>query len=134
MEGFFSLLYKRLFLRKRNQDIPLIIVGIGYNSHVVSKAMNSTASHRVIALIDEEPWNHLNLINGAVVHYPGELVAMVKRYKVKAVILFEEDGLLLNDQDSELIKAMGTAVIQVPEAIKLDQKAKYICTRIPLRT
>ncbi len=88
----------------RKTDIrKLIIIGIGYSSHNLSKALLAAGGYQIIAYIDEEPWNHLNRMNGAKIHYPSELLALTKKHRADGVLRFEGEGW---QPDSECLIAL----------------------------
>lgn len=83
----------RWIVRFRKAELKkLIIIGIDYSSHNLSKALLETERFQIIAYIDEEPWNHLNRMNGAKIYYPSELLALTKKHRVDGVLRFEGEG------------------------------------------
>lgn len=117
---------KRFKFRKKPVPIPLVNVGIGYSSHVVSQFFNARYQYRVIAFIDDEPWSHRTVINEGVVHYPVELQALVKRNRVGAVIFFEEEKTYFSDSEITSLVDNSALVIRVPEKIPTHLKVNYI--------
>lgn len=121
---------KRFKFRKKGDPIPLVNVGIGYSSHVVSQCFNAGHQYRVIAYIDDEPWSHRTVINEGVVHYPVELQALVKRNFVRAVIFFEDEKSYFSDSEIAALVDKGALIIKVPEKIPTHLKVNYIQTRL----
>ncbi|WP_290701085.1 hypothetical protein [Amphritea sp.] len=72
--------------------VRLVFIDVGFNSYQLSSMLIDKGLINVVAFIDEEPWSHLNEMNGGKLHYPSELLAMVDRYDVKVVVKFKEQG------------------------------------------
>ena len=115
---------------KKSGSLPLVLVGIGYSSHVVSKAFNAGKEYQVVAFIDDEPWNHRTLINGGIVKYPVELTAMIERKKAAAVIFFEEEKHYFDDAGFRALVELGVPLIHVSEQLKPHAKTAYIRSQL----
>ncbi|WP_296060416.1 hypothetical protein [uncultured Amphritea sp.] len=77
---------------KKTELKYLIVIDTGYHSHQLSRALLKSGRYAMVAYIDEEPWNHLNLMNGARIHYPSELQALAEKHRVDVVIKFAGEG------------------------------------------
>ncbi len=66
---------------------PIIAIGVDYLVYRICETLNTNSRcYSVEFVIDEEPWNHRTQFAGAELRYPSELVALIKRYRVCAVI------------------------------------------------
>lgn len=126
MFSWFFASFNRVNLYRKREIRSLILVGIGYSSHVVSKEILSSRQYKVAALIDEEPWNHKTVINGCMVHYPVEIEAIVARYNVKAVVIFDEETKLIDEQLLAALQLNGISVIKVPQTVQASEKLNFI--------
>ncbi len=77
---------------KKVETKKLIVIDIGYNSYQLSKALLAIGGYQIVAYIDEEPWNHLSLMNEVKIHYPSELLALAEKNGVDGVLKFEDEG------------------------------------------
>lgn len=73
------------WLGGRRPPSNLIIIGVGYPSFTLGQAAQVSGHFRILAFIDDEPWNHRTQLIGATVHYPSELIALIKRHDVHCV-------------------------------------------------
>ncbi|WP_299196971.1 hypothetical protein [uncultured Amphritea sp.] len=113
--------------RFRKADIKkLIIIGIGYSSHNLSKALLATGGYQIIAYIDEEPWNHLNQMNGAKLYYPSELLALAEKHRVDGVLKFEGEGWQPDNQSLVALKKLSAVYIDLDGSLKTDEQVRMV--------
>ncbi|MBN1008607.1 hypothetical protein [Amphritea pacifica] len=119
------------FRRLKKQTLKkLIMIDTGYHSHHLSTTLLERGGFSILAFIDEEPWNHLNLMNGAKIHYPSELLALAEKSRADAVIKLTGKGWQpASDCVSELQKK-GIAYITLDVAIAPDEQLNIIVERL----
>lgn len=116
-----------LRFRSRKLATPIILVGADYSTHCVSSLVLEGNEFEVVAIIDDEPWTHRTIMNGAVIHYPGELLALIERSGAQAVVSFEKEGYMLEHALIVALAASRASYIQVPEELKTPtEKLNYI--------
>ena len=115
---------------KKTELKRLIIIDVGYVSHHLSKALIETDRYEVVAYIDEEPWNHLNLMNGAKIHYPSELLALAERHRADAVIKFEGEGWQPDSDCVSDLQKKRIAYISLDVAIAPEEQLNIIVDRL----
>ncbi|WP_136065570.1 nucleoside-diphosphate sugar epimerase/dehydratase [Modicisalibacter radicis] len=65
---------------------PVIVCGLNYHAYRLLAELAGSREYRVLALVDDEPWNHATDMQGVRVYYPSEVVSLVKRHGVVAVV------------------------------------------------
>lgn len=63
-----------------------IIVGVGFDAYQLYEAIVHGRRGAVLFFIDDEPWNHRTRIGTAELRYPAELVPLVERHRIDAVL------------------------------------------------
>lgn len=89
-----------------------ILLGIDYPSHALASAMQQRGL-RVIAFIDEEPWNHRTQMLGATVHYPIELAALAQRHAVSKVIRFSNSSIEIPSEVLVQLRNLDVEVVAI---------------------
>jgi len=106
-------IFRRLTGAKVN-PVRVILIGIDYPSHALGKKLQEHGVE-IIAFIDDEPWNHRTKMLGATVHYPSELLALVKRYAVSEVVLFDRGSIELEGSVLEQIHRLSARIVRIDE-------------------
>ncbi|MGB0663399.1 MAG: nucleoside-diphosphate sugar epimerase/dehydratase [Pontibacterium sp.] len=101
-----------------------------YQAHCLSKHVQFQSRLKVVAFIDEEPWSHRTLINGGRVHYPSELLALVKKYQVKVLIVFDHDKPFNDRALTAQLQKEGVAIITVPRISDPINMHDYILAKL----
>ncbi|MBL4826458.1 MAG: hypothetical protein JKY66_01865 [Spongiibacteraceae bacterium] len=111
MQKFFSFI--KNFFQKRN--ISLVIVGAQYPSYALCEKIKAQSKKYCVRFfIDEEPWNHRTVLCDAQLRYPAELLALVNRFEVKAVLCTtEEDFEKTQREFGERLCRVGCGVLLV---------------------
>lgn len=87
-----SIFIKRLSARVRRAGKPprvrqpVIVCGLDYHAYRLLGRLAGSLEYRALALVDDEPWNHATEMQGVRVYYPSEVVSLVKRHGVVAVV------------------------------------------------
>ncbi len=115
---------------KKTEIQKLIVIDIGYNSHNLSKALLEIGNYQVVAYIDEEPWNHLNMMNGAKIHYPSELLSLVEKHGVDGVLQFEGIGWQPNEACLSSLLKLNAEYITLLTDHHIDEQIKRVITRL----
>lgn len=116
-------------LKKTNMK-KLIVIDIGYNSHRLSKSLLAIGNYQIVAFIDEEPWNHLNLLSQAKIHYPSELLALAKKHGVDGVLRFEGMGW---QPDQDCLSALANLNVEYISLVKehsVDEQIDLVTLRL----
>jgi len=110
----------------------LIVIGIGYRSHHLSKALSETGGYQIVAYIDEEPWNHLHQMHGANIHYPSELLALAAKHRVDGVVGFGKEGWQPDKQCLIALTKLKTDYICLAVDTKTNEQLNIIHQRLLL--
>ena len=82
---------KHFFPKRKSPHPSAIIIGIDYLQHQIGDWLQSQG-WELSCFIDDEPWNHKTKMLGAPLHYPSELVALIKKHQVRLVIQIKNSG------------------------------------------
>lgn len=90
------------FFKKQKKCIPIVIIGIGYDSHRLAKLLaqaNTVSNHfyQVVAFIDENPWNNLSTLEGVSVYYQSDLISLIMKRHVEIVFYLEGEDVVILD-------------------------------------
>ncbi len=115
---------------KKEEIKKLIVIDIGYNSHHLSKALLEIGHYQIVAYIDEEPWNHLNLMNGAKIHYPSELLALAEKNDVDGVLKFEGEGWQPDDDCLAALAHLDIGYMALLKDLNIDEQINSVVQRL----
>lgn len=108
-----SLIKNWLARRGQNRVAPaVIILGIDYPSHTLASALLKRGA-RIIAFIDEEPWNHRTKMLGATVHYPSEVGALAERYAADRVLRLKGGAIDLPSEVQQHLRQLNVSLIEI---------------------
>jgi FlaA1/EpsC-like NDP-sugar epimerase len=91
---------KRFFLQR--QKFNLIIVGTDYPSYQLSQKIAQFKRLIVCFFINEEPWANKTRIGDISLRYPSELLALVKKHSIDAVLCMNDEDFNRYSQDYSL--------------------------------
>lgn len=74
----------------KREPRALVMLGIDFGCHQWHLALTAGGQFQVRAFIDDEPWNHKTLIEGAPVHYPSEVLALLQKHHACALLQVED--------------------------------------------
>lgn len=98
----------------RRPPSNLIIIGVGYPSFTLGQAAQASGRFHIVAFIDDEPWNHRTRLMGSTVHYPSELIALIRRHDVHYVVRIEGEPPEIGDELWADILATDVAAVSLP--------------------
>ncbi|AEF54323.1 hypothetical protein Mar181_1276 [Marinomonas posidonica IVIA-Po-181] len=122
--------FKSLF-KSRSQPIKVIFIGIDYLCFSLSKALLDN-NHRhskpikIIAFIDDEPWNNRTQVHQATVYSPSEIAALVLKHQVDLVIQIEGESLTIADNIWQGIYKTGVEILTLSPDQDLNQQQHLI--------
>lgn len=106
------------------------MIDTGYHSHLLSKVLLESGRYAMVAYIDEEPWNHLNQMNGAKIHYPSELQALADKNRADVVIKFTGEGWQPDEGCVCALENMRVKYIALEPGIAVEQQYKIIAQQL----
>lgn len=118
---------KHFFPKQKSQLPSAIIIGIDYVQHQIGEWLQSQG-WELISFIDDEPWNHKTKMLGAPLHYPSEILALIKKHQVSLVIQIENSGpelepLLLDEIEQTTTLIILDASVTVNDALEQLKRA-----------
>lgn len=121
-----NLLLKLSAHRKSNHFAPrVIITGIGMPSYQLAKELQTQKIAQITAFIDHEPWTNLTVFLGVIVHYPSNLVALIKKHDVD-VIVEMVDEISISELILEEVAKTGIRRLTVRTNQTLDEQLAMI--------
>ncbi|WP_043531515.1 nucleoside-diphosphate sugar epimerase/dehydratase [Litchfieldella xinjiangensis] len=99
----------------RSRDpLPLIICGLGYPHYQLQARLAGSRRYKVIALLDDYPWNHGTHVEGVRVYYPSEAPSLVQRHGIVATAFCEDSDLMVIDADlRQRLEALGAKLVRL---------------------
>lgn len=85
-------LFKRFFQKFRPPPVNVIVVGSDYPSYQLASRIQSDASLHLAFFMNEAPWQHRTFILGTELRYSSELIALVVKHNIKAVLCAEQQS------------------------------------------
>ncbi len=105
----------------KREPRALIMLGIDYGCHQWHLALTAGGQFQIRAFIDDEPWNHRTLIEGAPVHYPSEILALLQKHE--ACALLQVEATARPPVDAELLaglRRLKIPLLTLPTALPED--------------
>ena len=81
-----SRLIKRFFQKFRPASANVIVVGTDYPSYQLGSRIQAESALHLSIFMNEEPWHHRTFILETELRYSNELLSLVEKHQVKAVI------------------------------------------------
>jgi FlaA1/EpsC-like NDP-sugar epimerase len=117
-------LLKRMMGMKSPPKIPVIILGVEYESYTLHKALESSKNYKTAIFIDDDPWKHKTYIDNAQIRYPNELRALCLNNKIDIVIALDSkainDLMTIKYQDGRSLTARTLLITKEELKGKLD--------------
>ncbi|WP_286237850.1 nucleoside-diphosphate sugar epimerase/dehydratase [Neptuniibacter halophilus] len=118
-----SALFAKWFRRGRSDERRrLILTGTGPASYSLLRELQESGRFDVVALINEEPWQHKTRILNVLLHYPSELLALCAKHQVAAVVSIEGEGWQVDSNSADALQADGIKLIRFSEQETTQQR------------
>ncbi|GGF59426.1 hypothetical protein GCM10011338_09610 [Alteromonas lipolytica] len=92
----------------------MIVVGTDIASYQLTDALRNSRHFQPLFILNEEPWHHKTYILEAQLRYASELIALVERNKIKAVLcVCATDYATIRDSFSPELNQRGCQILLV---------------------
>ena len=86
-------LLKRIKQRFAKPALPVIVVGTDIASYQLTEQLLQSKRFSPLFMLNEEPWHHKTTILGVQLRYASELLALVERHNIVAVLCVTPEDL-----------------------------------------
>lgn len=101
-------------LLRSKQSYAVIIVGTEFETYQLLEKLQDYPMVTVAFLMNEEPWAHRTYLQGVQLRYPSELVSLVAKHDIAAVLCPNQSGYDRYQKDYQAaLAATNTAIEQV---------------------
>jgi len=100
----------------------VIFIDIDLPCYQLCEALVQQHLAQPAAFIDEEPWSHLTIMQGAKLHYPNELIALCQKHQVQIVIKFTGFGWEPNATTIEHLTTLNIVLLTLNPQDHLEQQ------------
>ncbi|WCN16943.1 nucleoside-diphosphate sugar epimerase/dehydratase [Marinomonas mediterranea] len=122
--GIFQFIKKAITKTTHAHSSKKIIVnGVDYPSFNLASELLKTGCYNIIAFIDEEPWSNKTELLGTTLRYPSDIQALIYRYNVDAVIVFEKTPPIFSES---LLREINDTKATLVSLNKTDTVTKHV--------